>query len=135
MVRWIIPAQLVPPVQCLVLSVQPARSVREAVLLVNGQASGSIPLTGSQVRGGKALYASRFVERTSSAGLPDGAPAVVTDGGGDSMRHLVATVRGAAYSCCLSKAAVSNLSLFWALCECVDFRTEQDVKISSHQAM
>ena len=46
------------------------------------QVSGSIPLTGSQVRRGKAVCVSRFVERTSSAALPGDAPADVTDSDG-----------------------------------------------------
>jgi hypothetical protein len=46
------------------------------------QVSGSIPLTGSQVRWGKCPLCVRFVERMLLAGLSGSAPTGVTDGGG-----------------------------------------------------
>jgi hypothetical protein len=46
------------------------------------QVSGSIPDTGSQVRGVSTLGVSRFVERMLLAGLSGSAPTAVTDGGG-----------------------------------------------------
>jgi hypothetical protein len=78
---------------------------------------------------------SLFVERTSAAGLSGVAPAVVTDGGG----RVDEAPRGNSLWRGVFMAAVQDsdvkLILLWTLCECVDFRTEQDVEIFSHQAM
>jgi hypothetical protein len=99
------------------------------------QVGGSIPLTGSQVRPDLRPLVSLFVERTSAAGLSGVPPAVVTDGGG----RVDEAPRGNSLWRGVFMAAVQDsdvkLILLWTLCECVDFRTEQDVEIFSHQAM
>jgi hypothetical protein len=72
------------------------------------QVSGSIPLTGSQVRPDLRPLVSLFVERTSAAGLSGVALAVVTDGGGRVDEAPRGNSLWRAYLWLLSKTAMSN---------------------------
>jgi hypothetical protein len=81
-VFWPIPTQRVPSVRSTVLSVQLARVLHEAILLVNGRSAVRSRSPAPSSEGVSALCVSRFVERMLLAGLSGSVPAAVTDGGG-----------------------------------------------------